>query len=254
MIAIVVMLGFGVVGYLVAKSKGRQPMLWAVICALFPLIGLIILAFLRPELTTTSESPSYDLIAYPAASTQTATPIAALPKREGKERAYDGKKWAALVEIDQDIAEAAAKVRAVGDRYVDQLAETYLTLNDKSYLSSVVDKVLERARDDLRKHEALAADAAERTATFAGENAALVEQRRRFADAARASIKARGGIDDASGKRVVAASVYTGPVAQWAGSLKLEFADRSLELRKSESMRMYFTDANDFTANERRIG
>jgi hypothetical protein len=253
MIAIVIMLGFGLVGYFVAKSKGKQPILWAVICALFPLIGLIILAFLRPEISTAQSSPSYDLMAFDRAAPLQKTPAPALTlPADGKEAVYDTKKWGALVQIDKDIAEAVSKVRAVGDRYVDQLAAAYLTLNDKSYLAAIVDKVLEKARDDLRKQEALSADDPARAAKIADQNAALADERRQFAETSRDVIKADGGIDPVSGKRVIDATIYAGAAAQWNGSLKLLFEDRSLEIRKSDSMRMFFASEDEFAARERR--
>lgn len=48
MVIIVIMLVFGAVGGFWANAKGLSPVLWAVVCGLFPLIGLIILAFQKP--------------------------------------------------------------------------------------------------------------------------------------------------------------------------------------------------------------
>jgi uncharacterized protein DUF5362 len=69
--------------------------------------------------------------------------MAEMPQRS---TAYDVAKWKALVEFDSDIADASKRVGAYGDRYVDQLAAAYLALNDKQYLGTVVDKIVERAR------------------------------------------------------------------------------------------------------------
>ena len=51
-------------------------------------------------------------------------------------------RWHALVDVDPDIAAAAAKARAAGADYERQLAEKYLTLNDKQYLAAALEKVL----------------------------------------------------------------------------------------------------------------
>ena len=40
---------FAFIGYSIAKGKGREPVLWAVICFLFGLIGVIIIAVLPDQ-------------------------------------------------------------------------------------------------------------------------------------------------------------------------------------------------------------
>ena len=60
--------------------------------------------------------------------------------------AYDVRKWRALIRFDDDIAAAAATLRAFGDRWEDELARAYLQLNDKSYLSAIVQKLTSEAQ------------------------------------------------------------------------------------------------------------
>lgn len=46
---LVVVFIFGFLGYTIAKGKGREPMLWAIVCALLGLIGLVIILVLPDQ-------------------------------------------------------------------------------------------------------------------------------------------------------------------------------------------------------------
>lgn len=41
---------FGVLGYYFAPKRGREPVLWAIICAITGLIGFIVLMVLPPKM------------------------------------------------------------------------------------------------------------------------------------------------------------------------------------------------------------
>lgn len=56
------------------------------------------------------------------------------------------RRWNTLLEVDADVAVAAAKVAAISPAAVDLLAEKYLALNDKTYLDSIVEKVIEHTK------------------------------------------------------------------------------------------------------------
>ncbi len=58
---------------------------------------------------------------------------------------FDRTKWQALIRFDDEISAAAAVVRRLGGRWEDELARTYLQLNDKSYLELIVKKLLDDA-------------------------------------------------------------------------------------------------------------
>jgi hypothetical protein len=80
---------------------------------------------------------------------------------------YDKGKWNALVEFDPEIARIEAILRPHGQKYIDQLATAYLTLNDKNKLPDIIKKIVETAKRD------------------SAEAAAAEEQRRnRFSDPA----------------------------------------------------------------------
>ena len=63
---------------------------------------------------------------------------------------YDKSKWQTLVKYDDDLRSAAERVRPFGDIYEDELAEAYLAVNDKTYLESIVKKVVQDAQANLR--------------------------------------------------------------------------------------------------------
>jgi hypothetical protein len=55
------------------------------------------------------------------------------------------RQWQTLVELDPEIAAAAAKARAAGPHVEKLLAEKYLALNDKQYLEAALTKALEQS-------------------------------------------------------------------------------------------------------------
>ena len=61
---------------------------------------------------------------------------------------YDRVKWNALVEYDPEIRTACEKVAPLGQKYIDQVAAAYLTLGDKSYLASIVEKAINQSKLD----------------------------------------------------------------------------------------------------------
>ncbi|MGJ4961376.1 hypothetical protein [Bradyrhizobium sp. HKCCYLRH3061] len=67
---------------------------------------------------------------------------------------YNRAKWATLLEVDAQIREAADSVGRFGDSYVEQLAYKYLSVDDKSYLPTIVDNILSAAKSDALRAEA----------------------------------------------------------------------------------------------------
>jgi hypothetical protein len=62
----------------------------------------------------------------------------------GTSAGYDVEKWKALVELDPEIGAAVAQVEPYGKVAVAELANKYLTLNDKHYLAAIVKQVTDR--------------------------------------------------------------------------------------------------------------
>lgn len=76
--------------------------------------------------------------------------------------AYDRTKWQALVQYDPDISAAADTVRPFGQMWVDELGASYMALNDKSYLSGIVEKITARAKAEKQRQTEIQAAAAEK--------------------------------------------------------------------------------------------
>jgi hypothetical protein len=70
---------------------------------------------------------------------------------------YDLERWRSLVRNDADISRAASSLAPFGKKYVDELAKTYLVLNDKDYLPIILKKIAAAARKDSGKDTASAA-------------------------------------------------------------------------------------------------
>lgn len=112
----------GFLGGSIASSKGRSFAGWFAICFLTGLIGLLIVA-----LISTENKPA-------------AAPLLTENTNSGN---TDIKRWTTLVELDPEIAEAAATARQHGGKTEAFLAEKYLTLNDKQYLNAALQKAIE---------------------------------------------------------------------------------------------------------------
>lgn len=112
---------FAVIGSSMARSRQRDAALWAVICFLFPLIGVLALALAGPASgASAGNTISNELV----------------------------KKWSVLVELDPDIRAAAERVRTRGAPYEALLAQKYMAIGDKAYLKAAEEAVLRQAEQD----------------------------------------------------------------------------------------------------------
>jgi hypothetical protein len=129
---------FGLICGAMAASKNKNVFLWFVAGLFFGFIPLIILAMSSPEKSQEEKIAE----ALTTSNTTTTSSI------------YDVKRWKALVEFDPEIAAAANSVLPFGQKYVDQLAEKFLALNDKQYLSSIAGKIIILAQQDAAEADA----------------------------------------------------------------------------------------------------
>jgi hypothetical protein len=67
---------------------------------------------------------------------------------------YDTAKWDSLVMSDPDIARLVEALTPYGRQYADELAAAYMALNDKSYLSLIVDEIIASARRTANQNRA----------------------------------------------------------------------------------------------------
>lgn len=61
---------------------------------------------------------------------------------------FDRMEWEALLKYDQELAQVAAKLSGLGDKWVDELARSYLTRNDKAYLPNIITQIIADARKE----------------------------------------------------------------------------------------------------------
>lgn len=121
MIFLIIALAAAVIGALVAQSKGKSVVLWAVLCGLFP-IALLVLAFMSNE---NDEAPT-----------------AALPEKTAAVDEPFWEKWQVLKSVDNDIREVGETLSRHGLKYEKRLAQEFFLLNDKSYLGPLRDKIM----------------------------------------------------------------------------------------------------------------
>jgi hypothetical protein len=124
-----------------------------------------------------------------------------------KEATGDHRRWSALVEVDPEIAAAAAEARELGPTYERSLQSKYLALNDKAYLPQIMQRLREAARDDALNQELLAEEQVRVDALPQG----------RFFDSAGTEIEYERL---SSGKVKITAGLGTGRVFADLGSLK----------------------------------
>jgi hypothetical protein len=59
---------------------------------------------------------------------------------------FDRTEWQALLKYDRELAKIATKLRGLGDKWVDELARSYLASNDKSDLPNIITQILADVR------------------------------------------------------------------------------------------------------------
>ena len=97
----------------------------------------------------------------------------------GSTVSYDRSRWNALLQFDKEVFAACEEVHSLGQKWVDELASSYMTLNDKAYLPTIVQNIKSKAAaEQEEKNRQIAEEEARRKADFARA------EERRQADAA----------------------------------------------------------------------
>lgn len=222
LVGLLVCVGFGSACAAIADAKGRSQVGWFLIGFLFWLLGLILIIVLPSEKPVAAHDPrpwpDRDPLAPPAPS-----PAPLPPPR------FDARRWAALKEVDAEIAAAAARAAALGDGYEDELAEKFLVLDDKAYLPALEGKLAAKAAREREGAEARARDGdRELWATIEAEMARY-----------EALLRESGGRDPAQGRAVAKVEPYTGSWVPFRGGVKATLEDGSVVLRKGGAVRPF---------------
>jgi len=147
---------FSIVVGVAANSRGRSGFGWFLLALVTsPLIaGLLVVALPRKAMSEygpvriSKERASDPMPAVTAPTTPTPP--------------FDVEKWRALTKYDPEIAAISDKLLPLGQKRVDEFARSYLALNDKQYLPSIVRKILDDARAEEADRQERARSAAEK--------------------------------------------------------------------------------------------
>lgn len=145
---------------------------------------------------------------------------------------FDKKKWQVLKGVDPDIAAASAEVSAMAPELDDVLAERYLVLNDKTYLSALVSTIVKENAERIEA-ERLAKEKAQ--AAMSEQQKAQMEARIARSQATIEEIKNNGMFNTRNRKRVVSAEMYFGSESYNHGYAKIVYEDGTAELRSGDS-------------------
>jgi hypothetical protein len=115
--------------------------------ATFRLNGQFARVSAAPSKPETPPHDTADFIHHPRAGVES-TAATAKAEAQSAPPQYDKEKWAALLKYDDEIAIVAGRISVLGQRWVDEFARAYLTLNDKSYLRRIEEKIRADARAD----------------------------------------------------------------------------------------------------------
>jgi hypothetical protein len=222
-IAIVVGIVCAFIGAEMAKNRGRDAAVWAVICFLFPIVGILALAIAggdgrHPVQSVTNSQSKYG-------NQLDATAVSnALPAASPLSSASQA--WKTLKEFDIEIRQAAEALSPFGVDAEERLAKAYLAVSDKALLPSMVAKIA----DD---EEKVKADKTDQRAKALAKNSSDALEKLTLREQAAAqtiqSVKANGMVFN--GRRVTSAEMYDGDDAHDFGFARLAYADGGVELR-----------------------
>lgn len=211
----------GVVGASMAKSRGKDSALWFLICAFFPIIGILALA-------VSGEDP-------PTRSSQGLTQASASPvqtvRSETKITAVDTAAWKALREYDADIASAVAAIGVYGRDAEERLATAYLAVSDKNLLPAIISKISQdfegAAREKIVEEE-------RRRAAMNDRELQMALERERRSKYTIDQIEANGMVY--AGRKVKSAALYAGDRQDLQGWAEILYEDGSTEMRSGGSV------------------
>jgi hypothetical protein len=142
---------FAVWGYLAARSRGRTPLVWALVCAFTFFIGIAIVYSLGEPLHADHghhdddqghEPPSEDLPT--TRRSQLPAIPTPLPVTVVSAENVDDKRWRYLCEYHPRISEAVRRIEPLGAEALDELKSAYLALNDATLLPGILRRIDER--------------------------------------------------------------------------------------------------------------
>ena len=159
---------FGLWGYMAARSRGRSPMLWALLCAVTFFIGIAIVYSLGDPLSyadTRQHAHQHldadQLEADPGevdrhAPVRRAESAPQQLETVATSELVDDRRWRYLCEYHPRISEAVRRIEPLGEAAVEELKSAYLALNDATLLPGILRRIDERFGGGLRNSLAAA--------------------------------------------------------------------------------------------------
>ena len=142
---------FGVWGYLAARSRGRTPIVWALVCAFTFFIGIAIVYSLGDPMQPDHSQRTYqhgdsdsDDEAVHEPRTQLPAVLPAPPLAIETGESADDRRWRYLCEYHPRISEAVRRIEPLGPNALDELKSAYLALNDVTLLPGILRRLDER--------------------------------------------------------------------------------------------------------------
>lgn len=216
-----------------AASRHRPQGLWAFLGFMFGLFAILVLAAIgddRPSRATPyyAEAPAPVSLATFAPPKRIEAPVQARPADDWLGSA-EQRRWEVLKEVDPDIAAAALQVAAMDKTYEKELAQKYLTLNDKAYLPALLSNLQQRQAAAKTADDKVRESMSEASAEF-------------YRDYMR-QVKSNGGRDPMLNQPVVKVTGYSGAATPFQGGIKIVVADGQARLCAKGASRLFYSEA-----------
>lgn len=144
---------------------------------------------------------------------------------------YDRQRWRLLKEIDSDIAFAAHEVSNLSAGYEDALAEKYILLGDKKYLTPIVESIKKYHK---QQQERMEREKENYDLALSGSRRQALIERRRRSEETIERIKNNGMVCQETGKEVSSAVMYYGKSIDDHEYALVIYRDGSAELRSGQ--------------------
>ena len=150
------------------------------------------------------------------------------------------KKWEILKKIDPEVRAASKRVSGIDPNLDTELAEKYLILNDRKYLLSLTNLVIQSYNDkqeDEFKQKIAEKEAADQflKEEFETARAQMIEYEQSLGP---------DRIDPETGTHVTKVVIYDGSLIGWRGGIRITFSDGSTTLR-NQGMIKDFSGGDD---------
>lgn len=148
---------------------------------------------------------------------------------------YDVKKWNILKDIDSDISRAVNGVRVIDPSLEEELAERYMSLQDKSYLKDIFDTIVTKKNEEIRIRDEELKDIVSRSSEK------ILKQIDEFEKSLGAN-----GFDETYNGTVASIEPYDGSWRGWLGGIIVKFVDGRVLIKNGVMSRLFQVNDNSW--------